>query len=442
MPDNALNSQWYYTSNGKNYGPVSWSVIESMVQEDRLSPQDLVSRVGTSAYLRIEEVHQLLSPPEVVAAPEIVSGAVSSEQVATPEIPPVPAVALEPLPTHAPAPWPDLGDSPVIESDDGGYRLEPIPESPPLPPDAFMPKSKPAKSSKAAKTRKVEVPEEDEVPASSEPIPPEIHRTAAELRLKPQQLIFALEVGVLWAISCALLLVLGNQLGSAIRSLSHLFVFCLSLVYYNVVAATVGHMLSREKEKGRPVSSSAGWKFALPRAALMIIGPLVLAIGAGSMIAMSGALIHAISHSAWLGSLMGPILFIPAFLMVIVVVCLAMGTSIIPVVMGIGDCSPSDALRICRERSQNSDAQLLLDCLTVFARITPMLLLSSGVTLCGLAGAMWLTENMSQLAEFELGFSTFFRLTAWLVAVAMWLSFAFVLLTTGMAAKHFAESDE
>ena len=48
--------RWMYSTNGKDYGPVSWSVIESMVQDDRLSQDDLVVREGETTYARIADI--------------------------------------------------------------------------------------------------------------------------------------------------------------------------------------------------------------------------------------------------------------------------------------------------------------------------------------------------------------------------------------------------
>lgn len=442
MLEITLDSQWYYSSNGKDYGPVSWSIIESMLQDDRLSPQDLVLQRGGTTYLRIEEVSHRMASQAMAAQKIVLPSDAITHQVVVSEPPPVPR---DPAPVVIPAPWSDtaaiapLAESVQVESDSGEYRMGEIPESPPLDPDAFLPKpvrsAKSAKQPKAAKIYEKAGPESDsdQDASASAAATSSRKQPSSEVSVAPQQLLFAIQVGFVWAISSSLLCVLGIQLGPWFQSIASLAGFLLLLLYYNVVAATVGYMLSLERERGRPVSSSTGTTFVLERAAPLVIGPLIVGVGAGSLIAVAFGLIHGLSHSAS----MGGILFLPAFLLIVGILFLAMFGSLIPVVMGLEDCSPSDALKICQERNQGSYARILLEYISVLSRIVPMMLLSLFVILAGLYGATALTVTPKILAEFKIGFSMFLSIISVFVVIGCWLAFVFVLLATHLATLYY-----
>jgi hypothetical protein len=443
MPDSILNSQWFYTSYGKDYGPVSWSIIESMLQENRLSPQDVVMQEGSAIHMRIEDVVRILSSPRSVTPPQGMPSVETGESPATPEPPPVVVAApvlLEAPVASTPAPWPDLSGDSDVEADSGGYGLEAVPESPPLDPEAFLPRH--AKKSKSVKTRTSQANEEasEAEPAARRPRVTSGH--AAESVCDPQQLMFALEASFLWAISSAVILLIGCRLGTGIRSLSMFIVFCLIMVLYTAIASTVGVMQSWARERQRSVSKSEGWKFARQRAAPMVIFPLMAVLSAGALIAVATSVIEVVSHSTWFGPMLGSLLFLPAFFLVAGTVLGAIGASLIPVVMGIEDCGPSEALKICQERSRNSYLQWLLDCLAIFSRITPQLLLTAIITAAGISGAIKLTLNIESLLEFNLDFSTLIAVMSYLIALAGWLAFAFALIAVNLADNYLGAGSE
>lgn len=436
MPDIDLNSQWYYSSNGKDYGPVSWSIIESMVDEDRLSVQDLVLQAGTHTHLRIEEVEQRMSSPRGLVSPGTAPTIEVPEQAQAKIIPSVPHVEA---PVSKPAPWPDLGnDTPDTSAESDEYRLGAVPESPPLAEDAYLPRhAKPAKPTKTA-TARIAAPITDDTPdADSTEHTVQASTFAPDvLSLSPQQLRFALEAGVIWALTSAVLLIVGSQMGTGFRSMALFVSSCLMFVLYNVVAATAAQMLKREQARQATVTSRESWEFALERISSLVISPLMVAFGAGSLFAIVCTLIDMISHAGSIGALAGGVLFIPTFLLIVGACCMLIGASLVPVVMGLADCGPSEALHMCQERHQNSYVRWLLDCLAVFSRIAPLLLLSLVITLTGLTGAVWLTVDLGIVAEFNFSFVTFLRLASYLIAFAAWLAFAFVLVTTHLVARY------
>lgn len=480
--------RWMYSTNGKDYGPVSWSVIESMVQDDRLSQDDLVVREGETTYARIADIFRQQSrvagglnkaTDESSAVPAGVTAMAGAANTDATESWPVNAAHPRSFSPAPPTPaYNSLGPAiqgrnsednapfatPITRSllsnagehqipppaaDVGEYQLETPP--PPVPVLEFdsaedvllaAPPNRRSTSKSASRSPRQQAhvsPDFEETTARSVR---EVEHDASPLSLNPARLTFALQSAIPWAGACAMIVVIGSQLGSPVSPFVMFSTASLTLVYYTIVTATLSNMQSNEAEAIIPPRTSDGWRFAMERLIPLILGPLFVAFSAGSLIAIAGTIIHALSHLKSGGPFFGGLLLFPSFLLAAGTLIAGLSASIIPVIMGVEDCGPSEATGVWLKQNQRNAVQATLNILTIFTRLAPMLLLAMILTLSSLSFSLYLTVDWQYFALMEFNLANLLSLSSIFLIFGIWLAIATSLSTSGLTEYYLRAAKE
>jgi len=431
MVDSLMPDRWYYTLHGKDYGPVSWAVIESMVQEDRLSRDDLVVREGATNHQRIAEV-ETQRPGTLEPSPRL-----EEDHVEMPESEPKPMAQgtdLAPstddeslLPS-----WTKPPEWTIAAEDVGEYGLEPSQD---VAAAEFTYESPPAQKPIApSRPRPPKVmPREDQEEST------ETDRQYGQFFSAPR-LIFAMELNIVCSLAAVICIILGSQFGSPDSPFVMFLLTCVALIEYNILAVTVSQMQSQEMAS-KKVFASEGWQYAMERLVPLIFGPLFVAFAVGSVLAIGGTIVHSLSHLSSIGPFLGSILLIPTFLVIVGTLVLALAGSILPVIMGVENCSPEESRGIWTDQMKQRPVRAVLDILRVWSSILPMLLILFTLIFVSLGIAVPLTSDWGGLIEVNFNLTSLLNIGSLCVILGSGYALAILLGTSGLTVLYVDDVD-
>lgn len=218
----------------------------------------------------------------------------------------------------------------------------------------------------------------------------------ADFAMDPQLINYSLQwAGALVVVNIVSLLLLKFGLWWAAFPLSILAF----IVYAAGVVPGISFLVSQRLQTGETPPTSAGWDFFFRRWTTILFGIGTVCLAVIVVSALVAAVVWGISHAPVIGTYLGALLIIPAFLFLLFAMSLFFNLYLMPIVIGVEDCTALGAFGILRRLVTRNGVALYGRYFSALGTIAPFAIFSLGVTGAALIGAVMLTggENLATL---------------------------------------------
>lgn len=223
--------------------------------------------------------------------------------------------------------------------------------------------------------------------------------TIADFAMDPRLINFSLQwAGALVVANLISLLLLKFGLWWAAIPLS-----VVAIITYAVgVVPGISFMVSQRLEHGETPPTAEGWNFFARRWVTILFGIGAVCLATVVCAGIIALLIWAISNAPAVGAYIGALLVIPAFLFVLFVLSLFFNLYLMPIVVGVEDCTALRAFGILRKLVTKNGLALYGRYFSALGSIAPFAIFSLLIVGSSLAGAVVLTTNAESMLQFNL----------------------------------------
>jgi hypothetical protein len=155
------------------------------------------------------------------------------------------------------------------------------------------------------------------------------------------------------------------------------------------------------------------------------------------------ALLTAVARIPMIGGILGGVMVIPTFAMILITASILINLYLLPIIIGVEDCSIGDAMRYLYHVAVRNGVALYLRYLSALRSIIPFILFTGLVTAGAMAGATFVCGGEQFLLEAEQGgFSPRFVLFTLSIAtiVATYVAFVLVYMTVSFVMVYAQSS--
>ncbi len=174
----------------------------------------------------------------------------------------------------------------------------------------------------------------------------------------------------------------------------------LAIIVYAVgVVPGISFMVSHRLQMGETPPTAEGWNFFFRRWMTILFGIGSVCLAVVIVAGIVAVILWAISHAPTVGTYLGAILIIPAFVFLLFTMSLFFNLYLMPIVVGVEDCTALSAFGILRRLVSKNGIALYGRYFSALAAIAPFAIFSLVITGTCLFGAVMLTggENLMSL---------------------------------------------
>ncbi len=212
--------------------------------------------------------------------------------------------------------------------------------------------------------------------------------TIADFAMDPQLISFSLQwAGALVIANIVSLLLLKFGLWWASLPLSILAI----IVYAVGVVPGISYMVSQRLQNGETPPTAEGWNFFFRRWMTILFGIGAVCLAVVVVSGLIAAIVWAMAHAPTIGTYLGALLIIPAFLFLLFTLSLFFNLYLMPIVVGVEDCTALSAFGILRRLVTKNGLALYGRYFSALGTIAPFAIFSLAIAGGCLFGAVMLT---------------------------------------------------
>lgn len=250
----------------------------------------------------------------------------------------------------------------------------------------------------------------------------------ADFAFDRSKISWAMLWGVIWSASMAVSGVLAKYVS---LMLAPPLMILATWICYIAIISGISRLAALKAETGRTPQLSGAWELVLKRAISLFLGTLAigLAVALAATFVFGG--IYALSHVPYAGGILGGILFIPTFMAILFALSLLLNMYLLPIIIGVEDCTAAQAFQILRRLVTKNGFALLGRYFSALGSIIPFTLFSAVLTVGALAGAVALCggEQVLTIAEEGIPIGSMLQVASGLFVIATWMAFVVVFAT-------------
>jgi len=193
------------------------------------------------------------------------------------------------------------------------------------------------------------------------------------------------------------------------------------------IVSGVGYLTGTKLHRGKAPDVSDAWALFTRRIVSLMFGTAGVWLVTALVVVLIGGVIAGVSHLPYVGQLLGGLLLIPTFIGVIFAMSLLFNLYLMPVVIGVEDCTAMEAFRILREMVAKNRFALYSRYFNAIGTLVPAMIPVLLITVIPLAISLMLCAGRVMTAGVGYESSLLIVSTAAILLTAM--SFGVVLVT-------------